>query len=73
LDLSNSWNFFIVGTDATKEVREEMVAWLKARFPGVPILALNPPGTPLLRGANYNVKQNGSELWLPVVSRALAP
>jgi hypothetical protein len=35
--------------------------------------ALNPPETPALRGVDYNVKQNGPEFWLPVVSRALAP
>jgi hypothetical protein len=33
LDLSESWNFFIVGHAAPWEVREEIVAWLKARFP----------------------------------------
>jgi hypothetical protein len=73
LDLSQSWNFFIVGHAAPREVREEMVAWLKARFPGVPILALNPPETPALAGANYNVKQdsNGAEIWLPIVANAL--
>jgi hypothetical protein len=71
LDLSQSWNFFMIGNAAPREVREEMVAWLKAKFPGVPILALNPPTLPVLRGADYNVEQNGPERWLPLISDAL--
>jgi hypothetical protein len=71
LDLSQDWNFFIVGTDAAKEVREEMVAWLKTKFPNIPILALNPSAAQALRGADYNVKQNGPELWLAIVVKAL--
>jgi len=42
LDLSPSWNLFIVGDAAQKEVGDERVVWLKSKFPGVSILALNP-------------------------------
>jgi hypothetical protein len=64
-------DFFIVGHAGSRKLREEMVACLKAKFPSVPILALNPPTTPLLRGADYNVNQNDPELWLPVITKAL--
>jgi len=70
-DLAPSWNLFIVGYGASNEVREEMVAWLKAKFPSVPVLALNPPAVQELPGADYNVKQNGWESWLPIVINTL--
>ena len=70
-DLSQSWNLFIVGDTAQRELREEMAAWLKARFPTIPILALNPPTTPVLCGADYNFESNATELWLPLLSHAL--
>ena len=70
LDLSQDWDCFIIGHGAPKEVREEMVAWLKARFPRIPVLALNPPVVPVLQGADYNVQLNSSELWLGLVSQA---
>ena len=72
LDLSRHWDFFIVGHAAPKEVREEMVAWLRAKLPGVPILALNPPETLLLSGADYNEKQNAHERWLFLITDALS-
>jgi len=62
---------FLVGPTAPKETREEMVVWLKAKFPGVPILALNPPTTPTLSGADYNVNQNSPEVWLSLITRTL--
>src|SRR5215469_15646294 len=70
LDLSQSWSFFIIGDAAPKERREEMASWLKAKFPAVPILALNPPTAVVLPGADYNVEHN-DQLWLPLVVRAL--
>jgi hypothetical protein len=46
------------------------VFWLKARFPGVPILALNPTTTPELHGADYNARLNGPVTWLSIVTGA---
>ncbi|MGB7153582.1 MAG: hypothetical protein WBD08_05245, partial [Candidatus Acidiferrales bacterium] len=43
LGLPQKYDFFILGHTAPEETRKEMVAWLKAKFPGVPILALNSP------------------------------
>ena len=48
-----------------------MVAWLKANYPGVRILALNPPLIRELIGADYNVKLNGPETLLAVIATAL--
>ncbi len=44
-----------------------MVDWLKAKYPNVKVLALNPPNQQL-PGADYNVVQNGPEKWLPFAS-----
>jgi len=65
------YDLFIVGHAAPKETRREMVAWLRANYPGVKILALNPPNQQIL-GADYNVRQNGPETWLPIVSEQLS-
>ena len=71
LSMPEQYDFFIVGHAADDQVRKEMVLWLKARFPGVRILALNPPRVTELEGADYNVKLNGPETWLPIIATAL--
>jgi hypothetical protein len=65
------YDLFIVGHAAPKETRRDIVAWLRANYPGVKILALNPPNQQIL-GADYNVRQNGPETWLPIVSQQLS-
>lgn len=71
LSMTQHCDLFIVGHAATEETRMEMVVWLRTRYPGVRILALNPPKIGELLGADYNVKINGPETWLPVVTTAL--
>jgi hypothetical protein len=71
LSMPEQYDFFIIGHAAEDQVRKEMVLWLKAHYPGVPILALNPPKVSELAGADYNVKLNGPETWLPVITTAL--
>lgn len=66
-----SCDLFIVGHAAPEETRREMVAWLKTHYPGVRIIALNPPPVPELLGADFNVKLNGPETLLPVIVSAL--
>lgn len=66
------YDLFIVGHAAPEPTRREMVEWLKEKYPGVRILALNAPGIPNLVGADYNVKLNGPETLLPVICSALA-
>jgi hypothetical protein len=48
-----------------------MVAWLKGRYPGVRIIALNLPDE-AIPIADYNVPHDEPELWLPIV-RNVAP
>jgi len=71
LSLRQHCDLFIVGHAAAEEERKEMVAWLKTQYPEVRILALNSPKIQELVGADYNVKLNGPELWLPVIASAL--
>jgi DNA-binding NtrC family response regulator len=64
-------DLFMVGDRAPEECRTEMVAWLKARYRGVPIVALNGAEEREVAGADYNVALNGPEAWYPVISTAL--
>jgi hypothetical protein len=65
-------DLFIVGHAAPEQTRKEMVDWLKARYPHVKILALNPAGDRQLAGADYNAIMNGPGEWLSVVTAALS-
>jgi hypothetical protein len=70
----SSWqhcDLFIVGHAAPEQTRKEMVDWLKARYPRVKILALNPADHGKLAGADYNAILNGPGEWLSVVTAAL--
>lgn len=67
LEGSESYALFIVGHNAAKDTREEMVRWLKARFPESKIVALNAPDASLAE-ADYNFRLNGPEEWLAVVA-----
>lgn len=71
LSMPEQYDVFIVGHAADDQARREMVLWLKAHYPGVRILALNPPKISELAGADYNVKLNGPETWLPMIATAL--
>ena len=71
LSLPQHCDFFIIGHAAPIETRREMVAWLKSGYPGVPILALNPPTIRQLDGADYNAIINGPETWLPLIVTGL--
>jgi len=63
------YDLFIVGHAAPESSRREIVAWLKANYPRVKILALNPPRQQMT-DADYNAIQNGPETWLPIVTSA---
>ena len=65
------YDFFIVGDAAPEKTRGEMVDWLKAHYPGVKVLAFNPPNQQI-PNADYNVLENGPENWLPIISQELA-
>jgi hypothetical protein len=57
-------DLFIVGHTAPEETRKEMVDWLKANFPRVKIVALNPSANRPLSGADCNVVLNDWDEWL---------
>jgi CheY-like chemotaxis protein len=71
LSLPQRADVILLGHAAPDETRTEMVQWLRARYPSVPIIALNSPARPPLTGVDYEVKINGPETLLPVISTAL--
>lgn len=66
---SEDLSFFMLGHAAPNSTRSEMTAWLGERYPGVRIIALNPPNEQIPT-ADYNVPQNGPEKWLSIVKNA---
>jgi hypothetical protein len=66
-------DLFIIGHSAAEEVRKEIVDWLKANYPNVKILALQPSGAPPspVQDADYNVIINGSDDWVSTVATAV--
>ena len=69
LSSSRDVDLFIVGHTAPEETRKEMVCWLKANYPKVKILALN-PSTNQLTGADYNIVLNAYDEWLSLLAAA---
>jgi hypothetical protein len=69
LSTAQRCDLFIIGHAAPDQARASMVAWLKANYPTVKILALNPVFG-RLREADYNVILNGPEKWIPIVAKA---
>jgi hypothetical protein len=51
-------DLFLLGNSAEEETRKEMVSWLKAFFPKVKIVALNPSHNRELAGVDCNVASN---------------
>jgi hypothetical protein len=66
------YDLFIIGHAAPEQIRKEMAAWLRANYPKVRILALNPP-LQQLSGADYNTIVDSSEKWLSLVATAVSP
>ncbi|HEV2304258.1 MAG TPA: hypothetical protein VGR93_01960 [Candidatus Acidoferrales bacterium] len=71
LSLPQHCDLFVIGQSAPEKNRKQIVAWLREKYPGVRILALNSPGIRELAGADYNVESNGPKTWLRVVTGAL--
>jgi hypothetical protein len=65
------YDLFIVAHAAPPKTRTEIVAWLRNKYPGVKIVALNSVHG-RLRDADFNVFLDGPETWMPVVARALS-
>ena len=62
-------DLFVIDYRAPEQTRREMVAWLKANYPKVKIVALNPSKDQLL-GADYNVVLNDPDEWLSLLAAA---
>lgn len=61
------YDLFIVGFPAVEEARIEIAEWMKAQYPRVRILALNPLDQQV-PAADYNVPENEPQNWLPIIS-----
>ena len=62
-------DLFIVGHTAPKQVRQDIVSWLKTNYPQVKILALNPSKEQLVH-ADYNVVLNHYDEWSSLLAAA---
>lgn len=69
LRANHEFAFFIVGHVAPEQTRREMIDWLRKNYPGVKIIALNPPQESIPT-ADYNVIQNGPDAWLRLAARS---
>jgi hypothetical protein len=69
LHANHQFAYFMVGHAAPEQTRRDMVDWLRKNYPGVKIIALNPPQQSIPT-ADYNVIQNGPEAWLRLVARS---
>ncbi|PYT77266.1 MAG: hypothetical protein DMG40_24060 [Acidobacteria bacterium] len=68
---SERFDLFIIGHAAPEESRQEIAAWLKVKYPKAKVLALNPPDQQIF-SADFNVRQDDPESWLPIVRHQLA-
>lgn len=64
-------DFFIVGHNGADEVRKEIIAWIKGKYPEKPVLALNSLYTEPLADADFNVVLDDQEKWLLAVASYL--
>jgi CheY-like chemotaxis protein len=62
-------DLFVIDYKAPEPTRKEVVAWLKAHYPKVKIVALNPSKDQLL-GADYNIILNDHDEWLSLLAAA---
>jgi hypothetical protein len=67
LEKPQQYDLFILGHAEGPRARREMADWLKAKYPSVQILALNPPYQRQLEPADFNVELNGPDEWLFIV------
>ena len=67
LSSAQEYDLFIIGHAAPEKSRSEMVDWLKAHYPTVKVLALNPLHQPL-PSADFNALASDPEGWLSFVT-----
>jgi hypothetical protein len=71
LSRDTKFDLFVVGHAAPDERRQRVARWLKATFPAVKLLSLNPPNHGRVAVADYNVPLNGPDEWLKAVASAI--
>ncbi|HEY7928922.1 MAG TPA: hypothetical protein VID71_02850 [Steroidobacteraceae bacterium] len=71
LGSTTPYDLFIVGHAAPKAIRLEMAHWLRANYPKIKIVALNPPQCERLDDLRYNAPYDEPNVWLPVVEAAV--
>jgi signal transduction histidine kinase len=67
LNETHANHVFIVGHAASLETREELVRWLKGKFPCAKVLALNAPAQAELPEADHNFSVNSPDQWLTAI------
>ena len=63
-------DLFVVGHKAPDQTRREMVTWLRAHFPSIKIVSLN-PGKQSIRNADFNIAW-GKHDWILLAAAAVA-
>jgi hypothetical protein len=66
------WDLCTVGYAAPHDTVRDMVEWLKANYPGVPILELTSPRATQLPVVNHSPHLNSLPPWLSAVANALS-
>lgn len=66
------WDLFTVGYAAPRETIRRMIEWLKAHYPGVPILEVGSPCAVGSFSANSSPNPDGSAPWIAAVAKALS-
>jgi hypothetical protein len=61
------YDLFIIGHSAPESERLDIVNWLRGRYPGAKILALNLPHRAGVPGADFNVGATEIADWLTVI------
>jgi hypothetical protein len=72
LSTPQHWDLFMVGSSAPQETVTEMIAWLKSRYPDVPILSLSSTKTAQSPDGGSEAAARDLEECVPGISAALA-
>jgi hypothetical protein len=65
------YNLFLIGHATPEPERSEMKRWLRAHYPEIAIVALNPRGE-ALEGLRFNAPAAPTTAWLPLICAALS-
>jgi hypothetical protein len=71
LQAADHYDLFMVGHAGSQEERQEILGWLRQKFPNAKVLALNPPHVSRQPDADLNVTLNGPEKWLAAIQEAI--